>query len=64
MFEKNGSKHGGGEKDQRKGCGGKNGKKKRVLLLCEQRNGMINSNLGDKTFKNVDNSLTFLKKVD
>ena len=37
-------------------------RKKRILSLYEQRNGMINSNLGDKTYKNVDNSPDFFKE--
>ena len=37
-------------------------RKKRILSLYEQRNGMINSNLGDKTYKIVDNSPDFFKE--
>ena len=37
-------------------------RKKRILSLYEQRNGMINTNLGDKTYKNVDNSPDFFKE--
>jgi len=37
-------------------------RKKRILSLYEQRNGMINSNPGDKTYKNVDNSPGFFKE--
>ena len=37
-------------------------RKKRILSLYEQRNKMINSNPGDKSYKNVDNSIDFFKE--
>ena len=36
-------------------------RKKRILSLYEQRNKMVNSNPGDKTYKIVDNSPDFFK---
>ena len=37
-------------------------RKKRILSLYEQRNGMISFNLGDKNYKNVENSVDFFKE--
>ena len=37
-------------------------RKKRLLSLDDRRNGMFNSNPGDKNYKNVDNSTDFFKE--
>ena len=37
-------------------------RKKRIFSLNQQRNGMITTNLGDKNYKNVDNSPDFFKE--
>ena len=37
-------------------------RKKRILSLYEQRNGMFNTNLGDKNYKNVEDSVGFFKE--
>ena len=52
---------GGGDRGQEWGVEKKMTRKKRILSLYEQRNSMINTNLGDKTYKVVDNSPDFFK---
>ena len=49
-------------KEREWGVENKMTRKKRILSLCEQRNGMISFNLGDKNYKNVENSVDFFKE--